>query len=99
MAKGPDGGPAHAQSKTARHLAGRKTFARGPHSAITSPMFPKPRPALKPNTYEYESAPLVKPTGFREYDVRWLLGKEINLMGVEALGLGLGTLICEMGVK
>jgi phosphomannomutase/phosphoglucomutase len=62
-------------------------------------MFPKPRTALKPNTYEYESAPLVKPTGFREYDARWLLEKELNLMGVEALGLGLGTLIREMGVK
>jgi phosphomannomutase/phosphoglucomutase len=62
-------------------------------------MFPKPRIALKPNTYEYESAPLVKPTGFREYDARWLLEKELNLMGVEALGLGLGTLIREMGVK
>jgi len=62
-------------------------------------MFPKPRPSLKPNTYEYESSPLVKPTGFREYDVRWLLEKELNLMGVEALGLGLGTLIHEMGVK
>jgi phosphomannomutase/phosphoglucomutase len=61
-------------------------------------MFPKPKPALKPNTYEYESEPLVKPTGFREYDARWLLGSEINLMGVEALGLGLGTLIHELGV-
>jgi phosphomannomutase/phosphoglucomutase len=61
--------------------------------------FPKPRTALKPNTYDYESSPLVKPTGFREYDARWLLEKEINLMGVEALGLGLGTLIREMGVK
>ena len=62
-------------------------------------MFPKPKPALTPNTYAYESAPLVKPTGFREYDARWLLEKEINLMGVQALGLGLGTLIHEMGVK
>lgn len=61
--------------------------------------FPKPRPALSPNTYEYESSPLVKPTGFREYDARWLLEKEINLMGVEALGMGLGTMIREMGVK
>jgi phosphomannomutase/phosphoglucomutase len=61
--------------------------------------FPKPRPALSPNTYEYESFPLVKPTGFREYDARWLLEKEINLMGIEALGMGLGTLIHEMGVK
>src|SRR5438093_3584665 len=62
-------------------------------------MFPKPKPALAPNTYAYESEPLVKPTGFREYDARWLLEKEINLMGVQALGLGLGTLIRERGVR
>ena len=62
-------------------------------------MFPTPKPALKPNTYAYESSPLVKPTGFREYDARWLLEKEINLMGLQALGMGLGTLIGEMGVK
>ncbi|HZS63890.1 MAG TPA: phosphomannomutase/phosphoglucomutase, partial [Xanthobacteraceae bacterium] len=62
-------------------------------------MFPKPKPQLAPNTYAYESEPLVKPTGFREYDARWLLGSEINLMGVQALGLGLGTLIREMGVR
>src|SRR5215471_739487 len=61
-------------------------------------MFPKPKPALTPNTYAYESEPLVKPTGFREYDARWLLEKEINLMGVQALGLGLGTLIHDLGV-
>jgi len=62
-------------------------------------MFPKPKSSLTPNTPAYESEPLVKPTGFREYDARWLLGKEINLMGVQALGLGLGTLIRELGVK
>src|SRR4051794_33054937 len=62
-------------------------------------MFPKPKLALTPNTYAYESEPLVKPTGFREYDARWLLGKEINLMGVQALGMGLGTLIRELGAK
>ena len=62
-------------------------------------MFPKPKPQLKPNTYAYESEPMVKATGFREYDARWLFGSEINLMGVEALGLGLGTLIGELGVK
>src|SRR3977135_1867239 len=62
-------------------------------------MFPKPKSALTPNTYAYESEPLVKPTGFREYDARWLLGKEINLMGVQALGMGLGALIAELGVK
>jgi phosphomannomutase/phosphoglucomutase len=62
-------------------------------------MFPKPKPSLTPNTYAYESEPLVKATGFREYDARWLLGQEINLMGVQALGLGLGTLLHELGVK
>ena len=62
-------------------------------------MFPKPKSALVPNTYSYESEPMVKATGFREYDARWLLGKEINLMGVQALGMGLGTMIRAMGVK
>src|SRR5882724_13697433 len=62
-------------------------------------MFPKPKSALTPNTYAYESEPLVKPTGFREYDARWLLGKEINLMGIQALGMGLGALIRELGAK
>jgi phosphomannomutase/phosphoglucomutase len=62
-------------------------------------MFPKPKPSLKPNTYAYESEPMVKATGFREYDARWLFGSEINLMGIQALGIGLGTLIHELGVK
>jgi phosphomannomutase/phosphoglucomutase len=62
-------------------------------------MFPKPKLSLVPNTYAYESEPLVKATGFREYDARWLLGEEINLMGVQALGLGLGTLLHELGVR
>jgi phosphomannomutase/phosphoglucomutase len=62
-------------------------------------MFPAPAAALKPNTYAFESSPLVKPTGFREYDARWLLDREINLMGVQALGMGLGTLIHQLGVR
>ncbi len=41
---------------------------------------------------------MVKPTGFREYDARWLFEKEINLMGVQALGLGLARLLREHGV-
>ena len=61
-------------------------------------MFPKPSPQLFPNTYAYESQPMVKPTGFREYDARWLFEKEINLMGVQALGLGLARLLRELGV-
>src|SRR5579859_2549352 len=62
-------------------------------------MFPKPKPSLLPNTYAFESEPMVKATGFREYDARWLFNKEINLMGVQALGMGLGALIAELGVK
>src|SRR6187549_4283325 len=62
-------------------------------------MFPKPQAALSPNTYAYESEPMVKATGFREYDARWLFGKEINLMGVQALGMGLGVLIRELNVQ
>ena len=61
-------------------------------------MYPKPRADLVPNTADYERLPLVKPTGFREYDARWLYEKEINLEGVRALGLGLGTLLHRRGV-
>ena len=60
-------------------------------------MFSAPRADLVANTAAYENEPLVKPTGFREYDARWLFGPEINLLGVQALGLGLGTYIHEMG--
>ena len=54
---------------------------------------PKPRPSLTPNTQNFESLPLVKPTGFREYDARWWFGHpgsavppELNVIGVQALG-------------
>jgi len=59
--------------------------------------FPAPRADLRPNTLAYENEPLVKPTGFREYDARWLFGPDINLLGIQALGLGLGTYIHELG--
>ena len=62
-------------------------------------MFPPPRADLVPNTLDYEVTPLVKPTGFREYDARWLLEKEINLLGIQALGLGLGTYIQDQGLS
>ncbi|MDR4305959.1 phosphomannomutase/phosphoglucomutase [Chelatococcus sambhunathii] len=69
-----------------------------------TPAFPRPVPQLTPNTAAFESTPLVKPTGFREYDARWWFGHpgssvppELNLMGVQALGLGLGTLLGELG--
>ena len=66
--------------------------------------FPKPVGQLTPNTHAFEITPLVKATGFREYDARWWFGHpssdrdpELNLMGVQALGMGLGTLIRELG--
>ena len=60
-------------------------------------MLPTPRADLIPNTLAYETTPLITATGFREYDARWLLGSEISLLGVQALGLGLGSYIHELG--
>ena len=59
----------------------------------------KPRSDLRPNSADYENLPLVTANGFREYDARWLLGKEINLLGIQALGLGLGTYLHQLGVE
>ncbi len=68
-------------------------------------MFPRPRSSLTPNSAAFESLPLVKPTGFREYDARWWFGypgspkePELNLMGVQAVGMGIGTLARRRGV-
>jgi phosphomannomutase / phosphoglucomutase len=58
----------------------------------------KPRADLVPNTPDYERLALVKPTGFREYDARWLFGSEINLMGLNAVGLGLAVVFDEFKV-
>ncbi|MEM7426213.1 MAG: phosphomannomutase/phosphoglucomutase [Pseudomonadota bacterium] len=62
-------------------------------------MLERPRDDLVANTADYERLPLVKATGFREYDARWLFGDEINLNGIQALGLGLGTYIQQRGVE
>ena len=61
-------------------------------------MFPKPRADLIANTFDFERLPLVKPTGFREYDARWLFPSEINLMGLQAVGLGMASLLRRRGV-
>jgi phosphomannomutase / phosphoglucomutase len=61
-------------------------------------MLPKPRTNLKPNTADFERLPLIKPTGFREYDARWLYPQEINLMGINLIGIGLATLAAKFGV-
>ncbi|RWP92550.1 MAG: phosphomannomutase/phosphoglucomutase [Mesorhizobium sp.] len=55
----------------------------------------------RPNTFEFETSALIKASGFREYDARWWFGQvapELNLIGVQALGMGLGTLIRRLGV-
>ena len=64
----------------------------------------KPLADATPNSFAFETRALVKPTGFREYDARWWYGHpgsdkapEINLIGVQALGMGLGTLIRRLG--
>jgi phosphomannomutase / phosphoglucomutase len=62
------------------------------------PMFPKPRQDLTPNTAEFERLPFVKATGFREYDARWRYPEEINLLGLQAVGLALAALMRERGV-
>jgi len=41
---------------------------------------------------------MITPTGFREYDARWKYPDEINLLGITALGLGLGTQMFEAGI-
>ena len=37
----------------------------------------------------------IDPFGFREYDARWLYKKDINLLGIENLGKGLGSQIIK----
>lgn len=51
------------------------------------------------NSLGYEQLALVKETGFREYDARWLYEDEINLYGIQTIGLAVGTLLHDRGVK
>ena len=37
----------------------------------------------------------IDPFGFREYDARWLYPENINLLGIENLGKGLGSQIIK----
>jgi phosphomannomutase/phosphoglucomutase len=54
--------------------------------------------SIKPNTEAYERDIVIAPTGFREYDARWLFPEQLNLRGVQALGMGIGTLMNEAGI-
>jgi phosphomannomutase / phosphoglucomutase len=62
-------------------------------------MLPRPRADLKPNTALWETVPHISANGFREYDARWKYGTDINLMGFQALGLALGTMIVDAGLE
>ena len=42
---------------------------------------------------------MITPTGFREYDAQWQYPDAINLLGITALGLGLGTQMQKRGIE
>ena len=46
-----------------------------------------------------ENSTKIDPYGFREYDARWLYDKNVNLLGIENLGRGLGTQIIKHSKK
>lgn len=58
----------------------------------------KPLTDVEVNTPEALDLPMIRPTGFREYDARWRHPEDINLAGVEAVGLGLATQLHEAGL-
>ncbi|MEM8653440.1 MAG: phosphomannomutase/phosphoglucomutase [Pseudomonadota bacterium] len=58
----------------------------------------KPQPTVTPNTWGFLRDPMIAPTGFREYDARWQYPEAINLPGITALGLGLGTQMHRRGI-
>lgn len=58
----------------------------------------KPKQSVAQNTWEFLRDPMITPTGFREYDARWKYPDDINLAGITALGLGLGTQMYARGI-
>jgi phosphomannomutase/phosphoglucomutase len=58
----------------------------------------KPLPDVAQNTWAFLRDAMITPTGFREYDARWKYPDQINLPGITALGLGLGTQIHLRGI-
>ena len=59
----------------------------------------RPAATVTQNTWEFLRDPMIAPTGFREYDARWTYPGEINLPGITALGLGLGTQMHRRGIR
>lgn len=50
------------------------------------------------NSLEFENEIFITPTGFREYDARWLYPHQVNLLGIRSIGAALGTQIIENNV-
>ncbi len=59
----------------------------------------KPLDKVTQNTWEFLRDAMITPTGFREYDARWKYPDDINLPGITALGLGLGTQMRNRGIE
>jgi phosphomannomutase/phosphoglucomutase len=59
----------------------------------------KPIQRVRENTWEFLRDAMITPTGFREYDARWKYPDDINLAGITALGLGLGTQMRRRGIE
>lgn len=59
----------------------------------------KPIQKVSENTWEFLRDAMITPTGFREYDARWKYPDDINLAGITALGLGLGTQMRNRGIE
>lgn len=51
---------------------------------------------VKWNSFDYFEKTLITDNGFREYDVRWLVGKEINPNGFVVLGRAYGTFMRDV---
>ena len=58
-----------------------------------------PASTVTQNSWEFLRDAMIKPTGFREYDARWKYPDDINLPGITALGLGLGTQMQRRGIE
>ncbi|MFZ8946127.1 MAG: phosphomannomutase/phosphoglucomutase [Paracoccaceae bacterium] len=58
-----------------------------------------PFSTVSENTWSFLRDAMIAPTGFREYDARWKYPQEINLPGITALGLGIGTQMHRRGIK
>ena len=58
-----------------------------------------PFSTVSENSWSFLRDAMIAPTGFREYDARWKYPQEINLPGITALGLGIGTQMHRRGIK